>query len=80
MREPSLQTKILGSAPMVLLVWAIGALIGYGWLQDGSLWLLGVGAIIAISTVMRAHEQVRTWRQWQREWDAMGEPPPRTRR
>jgi hypothetical protein len=73
MREPSLQTKLLGSAPVVLLVWAIGALIGFGWLQDGSLWLFGVGAILAISTVMRAHEQVRTWRQWQREWDAMGE-------
>ena len=74
MKEPPLQTKILGSAPMVLLVWAIGALIGYGWLHDGSLWLFGVSAIIAVSTVMRAHEQVRTWRQWKREWDAMGEP------
>jgi len=80
MKEPSLKTKLLGSAPMVLLVWAIGALVGYGWLQDGSLWLFGVGAILAIGSVMRAHEQVRAWRQWKREWDAMGEPAPRTRR
>ena len=59
---------------MVLLVWAMGALIGYGWLQDSSLWLFGVAAILSIGVVMRAHEQVRTWRQWKREWDAMGEP------
>jgi hypothetical protein len=74
MKEPSLKTKLLGSSPVVLLVWAIGALVGYGWLQDGSFWLLGVVAILAIGVVMRAHEQVRTWRQWKREWDAMGEP------
>jgi hypothetical protein len=73
-REPSLKTKLLGSTRVVLLVWAIGALVGYGWLQDGSLWPLGVAAILAIGVVMRAHEQVRTWRQWKRQWDAMGEP------
>lgn len=80
MREPSTQTRILASPPVFFGSWAFVLWLTYIWWQGAPI-VLGLGIAIAfLMRVMQADEQVRAWKAWKREWDAMSALPPRPRR
>ena len=78
MREPSIQTKLLASPPVFFGSWALAALSVYGWSQHPDSWPMPIWFGLLVTAVMKADEQVRAYKAWRREWDAMaGLPPPR---
>lgn len=80
MREPSFQTKLLASPPVFFGSWAFAAWSVYAWTQHDDAWWLAAGFGMLVAAVMKADEQVRAYKAWKREWDAMaGIAPPRSK-
>lgn len=80
MREPSTQTRILASAPVYLTSWAVTVFFGYHfWRGEPVFWALVV-VICFLLKVIQADEQVRAYKAWKREWDAMAGIPTRPTR
>jgi hypothetical protein len=80
MRAPSIQSRILAFAPIQLCAWASAAFFGYNfWHGEPVFWPLVI-TVAFLLNVIRAHEQVQTYRAWKREWDAMSGVPPRVKR
>jgi hypothetical protein len=71
MREPSLRARVLASPPVFYPSWALALWLGYEWTQHGDAWPLIVGAAAWLLAVMKAEEQVRAYKAWKREWDAV---------
>lgn len=80
MKEPAAQTRLLASPPVFYGTWASTLWLGYQWTQHPDAWPLAVGAGFFLAAVMKADEQVRAWKAWKREWDAMAGTPPPPRR
>ncbi len=80
MKAPSLQSRILASLPIQLAAWSSTAFFGYHfWYGAPVFWALVVVVAFQLN-VIRAHEQVQTYRAWKREWDAMSGIPTRPTR
>lgn len=75
MREPSLQGRILASPPVQLIAWASTGFFGYHFWQGAPIFWALVVVVAFQLNVIRAHEQVQTYRAWKREWDAMSGIP-----
>lgn len=80
MREPSTQTRILASAPVYWPSWAATAFFAYHFWNGAPVFWALVITVAFLLNVIRAHEQVQTYRAWKREWDAMSGIPPRPSR
>lgn len=77
MREPSTQTRVLASPLVFWSSLAATAFFGYHFLHgEPVFWALVITLCFSLN-VIRAHEQVQTYRAWKREWDAMSGIPPR---
>lgn len=76
-REPSLQTKLLASPPVFFGSWALALWMGYQWTQQNEAWPLLIPVGLLMAAVMKADEQVRAYKVWKREWDAMAGIAPR---
>ncbi len=80
MREPSTQTRLLASPPVQLTAWAFAAFFGYHFWHGAPVFWALVITVAFLLNVIRAHEQVQSYRAWKREWDAMSGIPPRPSR
>jgi hypothetical protein len=80
MREPSIQTRLLASPPVQLIAWGSAAFFGYHFFYGAPVFWALVVTVAFLMNVIRAHEQVQTYRGWKREWDAMSGLPPRPTR
>ena len=75
MNRPPIKTMLLGHPLIGLPIYGVGAFILYQCWYDPSLWLFGVGALVAMSTAAKASDQADAYRNWKRAWDAMGDGP-----
>jgi hypothetical protein len=80
MRAPSTQTRILAFAPIQLCAWAFALFFGYHYFHGEPVFWPVVITVAFLLNVIRAHEQVQTYRAWKREWDAMSGVPTRPTR
>ena len=80
MRAPSTQTRLLASPPVQLIAWASAAFFAYHFWNGAPVFWALVITVAFLLNVIRAHEQVQTYRAWKREWDAMSGIPPRPSR
>lgn len=80
MRAPSTQTRILAFAPVQLVAWGSAAFFAYHFWQGAPVFWALVITVALLMNVIRAHEQVQSYRAWKREWDAMSDLPPRPSR
>lgn len=79
MREPELRARFLASTPLFFGTWALALWMGYHWSQTPDAWPLLIPVGMLLAAVMKADEQVRVYKNWKREWDAMaGIAPPRS--
>lgn len=77
MREPPAQTKLLASAPVFFGAWGMALWTAYQWTQHPAAWPLVLITGAGVAAVMKADAQVRAYRHWKAEWDAMAGAPPR---
>ena len=78
MREPNLHTKLLGHPAVVLFAWVAGGCSLYAWVFiNSAIWPLTLAGVFVMARTVRANDRLRTWQQWQRDWNAMGEEPRR---
>lgn len=78
MREPELRARFLASPPIFFGSWALALWMGYQWTQHHEAWPLLIPVGLLLAAVMKADEQMRAYKNFKREWDAMaGVPPPR---
>ena len=75
MNRPPIKTMLLGHPLIGLPIYGVGAFVLYQCWYDPSLWLFGVGALVAMSTAAKASDQADAYRNWKRAWDAMGDGP-----
>jgi hypothetical protein len=80
MRAPSIQTRLLASPPVQLIAWGSAAFFGYHFFYGAPVFWALVVVVAFLMNVIRAHEQVQTYRAWKREWDGMSGLPPRPTR
>ena len=80
MRAPSNQTRILAFVPIQLCAWASALFFGYHYFHGAPVFWALVITVAFLLNVIRAHEQVQTYRAWKREWDAMSGVPTRPTR
>ena len=79
MTPPGLKTQLLANPAVILGSWGTGAWLVYQWTQDQVAWPFVVMIGVFVSSVMKAEERVRAYRQWKREWDSLGNTTPRRR-
>ena len=79
MRAPSIQSRILASPPIQLIAWGSTAFFGYHFWHGEPVFWATVITVAFLMNVIRAHEQVQTYRVWKRQWDAMSGVPPRAK-
>lgn len=79
MRPPSTQTTLLASGPVFFGSWGLAIWSGYQWTQHPDAWPVAIGFGVLIAAVMKADEQVKAYRAWLREWNALGGDVPHAR-
>jgi hypothetical protein len=72
MRPPSAQTRLLASAPVFFGTWGIAAWSLYQVSQQDGAWPLLLLSGGAVAAVMKADAQVKSYKDWKRDWDHMG--------
>ncbi len=80
MRAPSTQTRLLASPPVQLTAWASAGCFAYHFWNGAPVFWALVITVAFLLNVIRAHEQMQTYRAWKREWNAMSGTPPRPSR
>lgn len=75
MREPPIQTRLLGHRATYGGMFALTLFIFYQTILHPAVWLLAVGAIAAMNRVMAAHNMMRDYQLWKLEWDSMDDLP-----
>jgi uncharacterized protein YacL len=70
---------LLANPAVILGAWGAGAWLAYQWTQDQVAWPFVIMGGVAISSVMKAEQRVRAYRRWKRDWDSLGNRPPRRR-
>jgi amino acid permease len=76
MTRPSLPTRVAGAPRMALLLFVAYASIVLRWYQgSGVPWWLAPAATLAAARTLSAVAQVRRYKAWSAQWQAMGEPP-----
>jgi hypothetical protein len=77
MREPSTQTRLLASPPVFYGAWGLALWLGYQWTLDTGIWPLFLMLAFPMAGIMNAEREVKAYKRWKREWDAMAGAPPR---
>lgn len=77
MREPSLQARLLASPPVFYGSWGLAIWLLYQGSQDDSIWLVLIMTAIVMTPIMKADQQVKAFKSWQRQWNAMAGTPAR---
>ena len=81
MNAPSPLTRLTGTPRVAALLIAVYALVIWGWSQGQVHGFLALIALAAIFQTLGAMREVRTYKNWKTNWDAMGQlhptPPPK---
>jgi hypothetical protein len=77
MREPSPQIRLLASPPVFYGSWGLAIWLLYHGSQDNSIWLLLIMTAVVMTPIMKADQQVKAYKAWKRDWDAMSGTPAR---
>lgn len=80
MREPPFQSKFLASPPIFLGLWGLTFWSVWQWTRHEDAWPIAVSFGLLAIAATNAEEQVRRYRNWKREWDAISGVPPRPRK
>lgn len=79
MREPTLQTRVLGHPVVVLPVTGVTLLMLYGCGRDVSAVPFAFISIALLVRVMAANRTMADYKAWRREWEGMADGPPPSR-
>lgn len=71
MREPSPRTRFLASPPVFFGAWGLSLWLGYQWMLDNSVWPVLAVLALPMAAIMEAEREVKAYKLWKREWDAM---------
>jgi hypothetical protein len=74
MNPPSLLARLAGRPRAAWLLFAVYAAVVLGWYEGDVVWWLALGAVGAAIRTLSAVGQVRRYKAWQAQWQAMGEP------
>jgi len=74
MNRPSLSVRVAGSRAGASLLFVLYVCVVMGWYQSDVPWWLALGAVGAALRTLRAVVQVRRYKAWLADWEAMGEP------
>ncbi len=83
MSRPSLIVRVAGSPLPALLLFLGYAALVLGWYEGQVVWWLALGAVVGCLRTLSAIGQVRRYKAWLAEWNAMGakdEPAPRPKK
>jgi len=80
MKRPSLFAGLSGYPLMAIVLFMVYAAIVLGWYQDSAPWWLALAAVLAATRTLSAVGQVRRYKAWSAQWQAMSEPVSAQRR
>jgi hypothetical protein len=82
MNRPGVLVRFAGYPPMATVLFLGYVAVVLGWYQGHLAWWLALGAVGAAGRTLRAVREVRSYKGWLAEWEAMGgdNAPPRPRK
>lgn len=75
MKTPTLITRFLGTPWIATLLYIGCALTVLGWAGGGTSWWVALAAVCFAANVYKAVHDVRKYKQWWADWEAMGSAP-----
>jgi len=83
MTRPALFVRVAGSPRSAVLLFMCYTAVVVGWCEGTIVWWLGLAAVGLFIRTLSAVGQLRRYKAWLAEWNAMGakeEPAPRLRK
>jgi membrane protein YdbS with pleckstrin-like domain len=74
MNRPAGLVRLAGAPPVAVVLLLGSAVAILGWYEGSGPWWLALGAIAAAMHTLSAVGQVRRYREWLAQWQAMGAP------
>ncbi len=75
MKTPSLITRIMGTPWVAAALYAFCGLVVLGWASGEVSWWVGVAALCFAWNVGKAVHDLRRYKRWWADWEAMGSVP-----
>jgi hypothetical protein len=74
MNRPSLTVRLAGAPRIAVLLWVGCAVVVAGWYEGYAPWWQALIAVAIAKRTLSAVGQLRRYKRWAAEWDAMGAP------
>ena len=77
MNRPSVMVRLAGAPRIAVLLWIGCAVVVAGWYEAHAPWWQALIAVAIAKRTLSAMGQLRRYKQWAAEWNAMGAPDDR---